>query len=612
MKEEIFLNSFGIIFLLSPAVGVVLFFFGKKIIRQGDWLAAAFLFGEATVSLFYYKRFQWGLYPAHQKAWSWIWNKNEIPAVRLGFLQDKVGVLLAFVVFFISFVMVLQRKIISQKEGGERFNASVIISSLGVALAWMALTPWFGLLGVGLIITGGVISMSAVWHKESEANRLGLFLKEKMCGLFFLFLGMCVLASNAVSTVGVAILFVGLVASLNFFPFYKWFLEGSKSECFLESVLVQVYLGWAGYSFLYRLEPELRATGFLVWIGWYSVFSALLSILSGITQKNWKYAQGFWLSGFFSMAVAALCLIDRTSGVSLLLSGGITSVAFVLFGLSFDQKGCANQSTRKKFWFSKVGLVICGLSGVGFVGFLSSYGIIHLISRFVGISGLFFLQSVLMWKIIVDCLEKRKTVSAPWVLVLTPYFLLVLSFGFFWSASFSGFEENDLLVRLGFDLLVDLEKYKVGAKLWTHFSIILLSFIFVFWRVAEKKDFLGRIEQRGAIVFSFLRAAYRVDVVFSKSLKILLLFENIIEKRMITGMFLGWAPRFVYKCSRVVVVGVCFVQERFSGLVNSTIKSVFVISAKALQLIQNGGLQWHVFFALGSGMVLLVYFLRFG
>ncbi|MCM2322535.1 MAG: hypothetical protein NDJ90_04665, partial [Oligoflexia bacterium] len=71
-----------------------------------------------------------------------------------------------------------------------------------------------------------------------------------------------------------------------------------------------------------------------------------------------------------------------------------------------------------------------------------------------------------------------------------------------------------------------------------------------------------------------------------------------------------WLPRGIARAIERVAAAAAFVDSLLSARLRTGLAKAVELPARGLQLLQNGDVQWYLFFAIGSGVVMLVYYLR--
>ena len=643
-------SSHQIITILVIGVWLVGFSFqllGKKA-KGLDWLCLStlslFAIGIA-IDLFFVNRDMPGL----QKIWGrgWIGPRDQNGAITIGILEDSLGLTVAIAGTILGALLSLNRRLIQKENHPERIYAGVLMSVAGVAVSWLALTPWLAILGLTLTTLGGAAALGAQRDPE-VTSRFG---QERMWGFVFTFLGAAVLGGgrHALSldrgfslgagglppvfdSIGSSFLVLGVYLYLQPFPFFGWLAREPKISSAASLVMTQLFAAMGCFGLVIRFETELRSLGVFSYFEWIALVSALLAAICGIAQENWKTALPLWVSAAMSFAFADLCFSGGLSAFTILM-GIVISAAALSFIACSQEWGTLGKDAP---WLRAL-LFAAMAPGMGMIGFVSCGGYVRMMTLagqdpVHAASFLFVLIIInfLLWKCAFSILSKRmeRKKIAPdieheehrdsMIPVASAGLLLILSLGLLWSGTITGGalpHDPDRVFSSWFGVLFgssatewgDDSTVAVGEGLF--WAGVILPGLFSFWLFGRGDRVIKSLRGSPGL-YRFLQTGYGIDhagewmdIAFRRTGKFLEYWIS--EKISIT-----WLPAKLQRALNATAHRIARVDQRVYLRGGMLFRQWFEAPAKTFQLILNGDLQWYLFFAIGSIVAILIHFLR--
>ncbi|OFZ52834.1 MAG: hypothetical protein A2428_04660 [Bdellovibrionales bacterium RIFOXYC1_FULL_54_43] len=631
------------LFILFLA-GLAVLVFGKRRQNYATWIIGILLVGLlAMVALGWSSLVEEGL---HEKRWltGWILPRDEPGAITVGVLQDPLGLTMVALATILSGIVLLNRGLLAKEPSPERYKAAFAISTVGVSISWIAMTPWLSFVGIGLAILGGFVSLGSRWDTDGEANVAMRFGWEKSWGLFLAVLGACILAgsrppldwANAESwaalpgssdEIGAGLLAAGLFIQLQSFPLTGWIITSSGSPPVLRVVLNQVFPALAVFGVLIRLEPQLRSVGILPVFGWVALGSALFTIGSGFLQTQGRQGLSLWISAGFSVVFSTLAFSGQWVATAVLIGLVLGAAAFSIAVSAFDVKGPKGASNGTKSDWIKVACFAAVAAATGVLGFVSAGGILRWLAVWdssaleFAAGFVFFLFVLHGWKLAWNAFRVKSISDASWFTISAPFVLIVLALGLVWTGTASGeavFEAPDRLFASLFDILFGSSSARdragdgeaLSSALWLLLGIQAVAFATAYWTSGRKLDLFQQAARTFPRFSAFLTSGYGVDRFGLWVLGIM----------RATGSFIDWAVgeqfagrlggTLAVRLIRNTAAAFTAADDKFSERLNATVLRVVQVPGKVFQLIQNGDVQWYLLFGIGSGMAMLLHFMR--
>jgi hypothetical protein len=631
-------------FSLVPALmGFFVLVWGRSLARKGDWLiglslALAFIgLCVGGVSLW-----QAGLKP---EVWhrGWIWPRAETGAITVGVVLDAAGFVVSVVALLVAFVFLAQWKIFNQEPRAERIYAGLGLAFSGVCLSWISLTPWLAVAGLALAVFGGFVALGSRWNHDSDAATAIRFALERVSGLFLVILGACGLAATRLALgwepgaipenmkqyadfTGAFLLVSGVFIQFQPFPFLGWLNSPTESLISVRAVMAQLAPAMASFALLFRMEPYLKSTGVFPGFGWVLLTSAGLALGSGLLQSRWRVSFGAWISVGLSIAAAILAFTGQDGGLPLFmgvfLGGSVMALAASVLETSEEPHGEIGVLRAK--WTKGIGFL--GVSAAtGILGFVSIADFIHWIGDFWNQPGqatvnliIIFLYTVLGWKLAWRLARSERQVQLGWLAIGSPLLLVFLSLGIFWTGTITGGAFPGVTDQILPSVLVRFfGELKDGAEDRSYLTLVslvliglsLVAIATAYW-LARKAPWLSK--KPGLMELKELIAGgYGVDKFARYGFEGMVALGRVFERMVDLKIWSQWVPDgfsfVIRRVSSVMVVVDSGVSERLVSVLRNGID----LPARALQLLQNGDVQWYLLFAVASGVAIFFHFWKF-
>lgn len=578
----------------------------------------------------------------------WIWPNEATGALNLGVVVDPTGLCVSLLILVLAVILLVTRPLVRDYACPERFHGAVGLAAAGAILSWISLTPWLALMGIALALLAAFLALGANWDSNEDSALAIRFGWERSWGMVLAILGGCGLVGTRSSlplegvwaipagtsvwdTVGAVLLVVGLMIQFQPFPFLDLALRPSKGTPWIRTALAQVVPAWAAFAILLRLEPQLRSLPVLSILGWVMLGSAVIGIVAGFLQSNWKSSFGVWVSCGLTLACSALFLAGQRPGLAIALGVGLGGCAVAGFSsllLSGKKDRKANPANTAVRWI-QAGCLLGICAGTGMIGFISAGGSLYWIWQewseqpvLAGVSiASFFLLVTLGWKVFWDLRGEvgESSFCEHWSSLISPFALVAAAMGWIWTGAISGEVipgGADRVIPSLFDLFFGASKMPNGedsafmASLGFYAGSVVLGVAAAYW-ISGKLRVPAEDDHRfGARVFRFVAGGYAVEAGTTKFASGVVWLGNSSQRLMDEMLWRQTMPQAL----SVTVVRVGAVMSSIDDIIAAKTREFLGkatdLPVRLLQLIQNGDVQWYLFFAIGSGFAILVYFLR--
>jgi len=640
-------NSHRIIALLVSTLWLV--GFAILVVRPKDkkagWIPvgmlALFVIGLG-VDLFFVQRDLGGT----QKIWSrgWIGPRDQDGAITIGILEDTLGLTAAIFSSLLALFLSANRWIAQREQAPERVYSGLLMSVAGISVAWMALTPWLSLLGISLTALGGFVMLGA----KSEADLIEIFGTERTVGFVLSFAGSAVLAGgrgalaldkgftlssssvpHGFDVMGGVLFLLGLFVQMQAIPFLSWVIRSPQVSSATSLIVAQIFPALATLGLAIRFEPELRGLGIFPIFQWVGLVSALLAALCGLAQKDWKTALPLWLSASLSFIFTALCSSGPTVAFPLFIGTAMSAAAVVILA-SAREDGVFSTKTRS--WFRPF-LGIAAANAVGLVGFVSSGAMAWMFNSVaqepVMLSAFAFtllMTELLFWKALFSIWTiaepKNEMGGRNSILTLaSAALLLVLSLGLIWTGCACGGvipHDPDRLFVSWLGLIFsstgsgsewgDESGLVLGQSvLW---STVAIAGGFGFWLFARGENLLDQFLGRAPKLKTFLASGYSSGRIGGALVNAIRTAGEFTEHWVSDKLSGQWIPKSVETSLRHLSGWLDRADTGIHEGEASLLRQLTQVPAKAVQLVQNGDLQWYLVFGIGMMIALLVHFIR--
>lgn len=608
--------------------GLLVFVWGRKLPRQGDWLTGATLlaFLVATVVGANNLIGEGQGIQVWQKGW--IWPHDELGAITAGVLQDGLGLCMAALTAVLSLLAIFSRPLLDDQFQAGRYCSAIALSAAGVCLGWISLTPWLSFAGLALAILGGFISLSAQWQSDEEARLAVRFAWERAGGLLLSILGACGLAGvrsallfgatpsdwmphSAVTShdqVGALLLITGLLVQLEPFPFLGWLVSPSRAAVWPRIPLTQIFPAWAAFALLLRLAPELNALSVMPILGWCMLGSTTLAVIAGLLQSEWKAGLAAWTGAGLTLSASVLAFSGPSAALSILLGVSLGSMTIAM-------------SARARTTTTKVAAVLGTCAATGVIGFVSASGGLQWMEQTWQQPALvaaplivYFLYVLLGWKLLWTLVRAEPSLQAPWSAVIAPFIPILLSFGVVWTGSVTGRALPGDIDRVfpslfealfGSSLQQPVDEARFVAVSSIFWASLLLAAAAGYW--ASLRLRAGPVHRFGR----YIAGGYGIDAGARRALSGVTWFANGTQWLVDEKIWRQWIPTTLSTGVHGMASLVSRADQALTGRSSRVLGRWIEAPAKLLQLIQSGDVQWYLIFAIGSGLAILTHFLRF-
>lgn len=632
--------------LVLLLIGMLTFVWGRKLPAKGTWLLWSglilLLVGAGLESgLFFREEF-------HTKIWisGWILSRNDPGAITLGLFQDLFGLTFFVLATLVSAGFLLNGGFLRHSYP-ERTLAALAISTSGIALVSLSLTPWLVFAGLLLTILGGGLSFGTHWDLDAESKVAVRFLWESAIGFLLAFFGASVLASAqfplflnetglwsaaetslGTATLGSILMMAGLFVQTHPFPLLGWVVAESK-QCPPQRILLnQIFPAWASFVLLLRLEHQFRGLELFPGLGWIALASAALAVLSGFFQKSWRVALGLWLVAGYSLSFALLAFSGKAPALALLLGVSLSALTQANLGTALQDKEEAGPTpTQAKATWLKSLSFIAAAAGTGVVGFVSMAGglqwILHAMDSPAIVATfliLLFLFVFLGWRVAWRVTKLSETSNASWAVFLSSSLWLLLSLAVVWTGTGTGgavVGSPDRLLPSLLDALLGVQSpdLKETADLFSasgfYWGVLIAAGVGAYWTSGRKEDLWASLAEVFPRLSAFFEKGFQVDVLYRKFGSALIALGRLAQNIVDNKIWSNWIPTGCSFVLEKISVVIHRMDAAISASIDGSVRRMVEVPGKTLQLIQTGDLRWYLFFVMISGFALLAHYLKF-
>jgi hypothetical protein len=388
----------------------------------------------------------------------------------------------------------------------------------------------------------------------------------------------------------------------------------------------QVFPAWAALALLVRLDAPLREIGATPWLGWIALASALFAALSGIFNTDWRRSLSAWASTSFSLSLAALAFAGPAAALTLAMGTGLAVSLIAVYGdeLGGGAEPIESDGAQGVLW-SRLAIGLAAAAGTGMIGFVTSGAQVRLTSLalsepalIVAVELVSFLFAFLGWVVAWTAIRSGSAPRSSWLRALMPSLLLIASMGLLWTGAVSGgivigHPDRVMPSLLGLifgpnsDAWGDEGVYLTASAL--HWGGLVVAIAAAFWAVRGKKDFRESMSGSAPRVTAFVAEGYGVDALFLRLLagltRVGVGSQWLVDQKA-WGLWLPSAlARGLEKGAGAIAKADAIVAHRLGGALRRWVDA----PSRVLQVIQNGDVQWYLFFAVGSGIAILAHFM---
>jgi len=576
------------------------------------------------------------------RSWIWEWALGDrlFSAIPVGLFKEATGLTVTNLVSILAFVFALNYNLFRKNLGSERILAGLAFSVCGVAISWIALTPWLSFVGISIALFGGFLSLSGeISSDPSEADFSTRFGWEHFLALIVAIVGGCIILNTGLvlrwdqmaaikwpETVrlGAILLLVGVFLLFRSVPFLGWISMSSRTYLPARAMISQIFVGWSAFALILRMDPVFRTLGLFPAFGWLALAIGFLTLLTGVFQVSWQKSLLVWIPASFCFQIAVMAFAGPGAATALMLGMSIGTIGVFMGAEVLLSEGKAKEgsggSWDKGIW-TRLNLFLAAGSATGTLGFVSFRGGIefliqiqnNLILTIAG--GVFYFVLILsFWRIAWTVILLSKTATVGWVNVLSPLLIVSLSAGVLWSGKMSGSElfiKEDPVFRSVWNVVFQ-KSFRLD-NLWVNNEVTMRAiWIYVASLIlaATGAFFMAKRNQSSSNKFlAYFRTGYLLDrvtgIVFSGCIKGFEKINELMDRIIWNDLLAGLSGKALVLCSR----GFVFLNIKSHERVDATLRRVISVPVRVLQRIQNGDLQWYLAFAVGSSMAVLLHFI---
>ena len=568
----------------------------------------------------------------HSWVRGWIWPKENAGSIVLGILESGFGLLLAMIATLSACSVILCFELDSY--------GAFTLSTAGTVMALVSATPFMVLIGASLGVMGQYLSFAERTSATSEPHFIIRLARDKWIGLAIASLGLLALHAEtgnsiwgeALTAIPVGtwtqILATVLIGSGFFiyngsFPVLGGF--GKLSHVSFATRLFQsaLFPGLITWTLFLREAPLLSQIHMNATLGLLALVLSVFSAFCGLLQPQIQTTLLCWVSSGVLIGVSILSTTGATEGTSWILAVFLASTA--LFG-SFavcveDEKEKVQTRSDSKSNWHRVGIIAAVLCGCGAPGFVGAAALAHWMSEALNSPGFFalvilsgFLSSMLLVKVSFLLFRRPLQMKVQWQCVLMPLLFSLLGLGAIWTGTASSGLISGNPDQFWSSLLDSLQgaESTYSSTPGVAFYLITLAFAssLAYFGWGSGKHIEARWDDHSPKLIRHLRSGMGSDWFFTGLSRGLQSFSERIDHWTYQKFTKNWLHKcFSVGASRTGAVIFGMSTELTEGL-SSAVRVASETPGKALQLIQSGNLQWYLLFAIGSGLAMLLHFLR--
>lgn len=556
---------------------------------------------------------------------NWVYLSPFAPQLQLGFLLDMVSRLVISFAFLLAFTGLFFRSTFQTEPRPERFPASLLIGFSGLSLSWVGGTLWMSFIGLVVTAFAGFISLSGrVDRSREDADFAYRFVRDHLWGMVLCVLGASIMVVSKADltyrteawfpfgflSLGAYFLLAGVLVQFRPFPFLGWSTMEVNLPLVHRILVPQIFLGIASTSILFRFEYQFKSLGVTHSLFWVLFLLILVSLLRVFYFDDWKKAVPVWIGSVFLSFCFLFSIVDAPSALiwMIVALSGVYSLS--LCGFLFQRY--SGNGDQRKLLFTKLFTIFGGLVSVSVAGTAGVGGLLRAIASastdpvlLVALTVVLFLMMTLVLKAMFRIWVISQGVSGSWSVIGSIFLIQLATLGCIWTGTLTGgllFNGNDQIFNslLGYIPTVRTE-YKrevFNRALTIYFLLLLFSFVFGYLLLSRK--FRWPFSANVSMDYWSVKALtqLRRGVTVAEGWSRLLFWD-----RFITPV----VGRSVQKVATYAHTGT----SRVTARVDSSFQRVVTNSSRAFQLIQNGDVQWYLFFIVASAMIVIGYFLDF-
>lgn len=614
------------------ALGLITTFVGERLPRRGDWLAALAVSLPAMALIALWAARGEVAFSPHTTRRGWMRPEAAAQGLEVGLLHDPVGFAVGLALLLLAGFTVTQRALLAEERRLARALGGAVIGVVGAVLAWVSLTAWMGILGVGLATLGGSLVFGADWGSAEESALATRYARERAWALTLLLAGAGALAGQGTELawvgapvvgaetveLGASLLGVGVLLFLQPAPLLGWLALPAANSIVLRITVAHLFPASAAFALIWRLLPRLGEAASFAVLGWLGCGLAALTAVASLHQRDPRIALQALASSIFTLAFGAAATGASWPALALQL-GALTSVGALALAAG---RADANAGPRPA-WIAALP-VLAALALAGLPGFLVAGAITGWLAALGSRpalmavpAGALFACGLAAWRVAQLVRRERATIS--WWNAVAPCLLLLLGMAWAWTGAVTGGflpanPDRVLSALLEADFLratgeLDDDAWTAAAAA-TGGSFVAALALGAWW-MRGGQDVARGAHRRYPRVAAVIEASYGIDGAFAPLIRILSRAGGAVAGLVEDRAWNEWIPAGLSRALSVAGRGASRLEVALTERIAHGARRGVEAPAKLLQLVQNGDGQWYLVFAVGSGIALLLHFLRF-
>jgi hypothetical protein len=613
-------------------LGLITAFLGERLPRRGDWLAALATSLPAMALIAQWVARGDLAFPSETTRRGWMRPEAAAHGLEVGLVQDPVGFAVSLALLLLAGFTVTQRTLLAEERRLARALGGAVIGAVGAVLAWLSLTAWLSVLGVGLATLGGLLVFGADWESAQESALATRYARERAWALTLLVAGAGALAGHGTELawigapaagaeaveLGVSLLGVGVLLFLQPAPLLGWLALSTATSTVLRVIVAYLFPASAAFALIWRLLPLLGDTAAFAALGWLGCGLATLTAVASLHQRDPRVALQALASAILTLAFGAAATGAAWPALALQL-GALTAVGAL--ALAAGRAGAG--SDARPAWTAAVpvaaALALAGLPGFltagAIAGWLASHGSRPALMAVPAAA--LFACGLAAWR--VAQLVRRERATLSWWNAIAPCLLLLLGMAWAWTGTVTGgfLPANPDRVL---SALLEAEFLRATGELdadaWTAATAatggaFAAALALGAWWMHGGQDVARGAHRRYPRVAAAIEGSYGIDVAFAPLIRFLSRAGGAIASLVEDRVWNQWIPAVVSRSLAVTGRGASRLEIALTERIARGARRGVEAPAKLLQLVQNGDGQWYIVFAVGSGIALLLHFLRF-
>jgi hypothetical protein len=622
--------------LFLTGVGVLLALRSRS--GSGAWLirAAAVLFlADIVVAA---RGISWSGGASGVRAWfrGWVLPPDQVSAMTLGLSLDPKAVVMSLLAVFL-----LGLFIVDPRQSG-RLGAAAAIGASGLALTWSAATPWMALFGITICLLGGYLPLG--FDEAADSQVASQYAWQRAGALLLATFGATSLAGghapwilfdDSINVTGgwaeaVAgwLLAFGLFLVYQPFPLLSWSAMPSRLSSHARLLMSHVFPGLAVFFLLAGSRKELTALQVFPAFGWIALCSGLLAIVAGLYHASREAGLRAWLAGAGALATACLALggsDESALGAFAIYLAACLAALALSAGVPREK---AEPSTEPSGLGLRIGVFLAIAAGTGVIGFVSAGSWSRFLAVFLDrpieafCIGLVYLAFVVLaWKLAFEFIRAADSGKRHWVVTVLPYVFSLASLGLFWRGSLSGGAlsfDGDAVLSSVLDRVFavgsagDLDAATAATAAGICGGLFVLGAILGSWLSSGKPEshFAGWRKTAPRATKFIADDGFGMTPLAESVHRGIERAGTQVEKWIDQGVWERAMPRALFFALEKCAGALTRVSERIAKGIAGGVRAAAEVPGKVLQLTQTGDVQWYLFFGLGTGVLICLYFLR--